>query len=45
MAAYAAALEVTFPGRMAEVALLYTHEPRLIEIPADVLAMHKPDFA
>jgi len=45
MAAYAAALEVTFPGRRAEVALLYTHEPRLIEIPADVLAMHKPDFA
>ncbi|MFC3174737.1 double-strand break repair helicase AddA [Novosphingobium bradum] len=45
MAAYAAALEATFPGRTAEVALLYTHEPRLIEIPAEVLAAHKPDFA
>lgn len=45
MAAYAAALEVTFPGRMAEVALLYTHDPRLIEIPAEILRLHKPDFA
>jgi len=45
MAAYAAALEVTFPGRPAEVALLYTHEPRLIEIPPEVLRQHKPDFA
>jgi ATP-dependent helicase/nuclease subunit A len=45
MAAYAAALAVTFPGRAVEVALLYTHAPRLIEIPAEVLAVHKPDFA
>jgi ATP-dependent helicase/nuclease subunit A len=45
MAAYAAALEVTFPGRTAEVALLYTHEPRLVEIPSEILAQHKPDFA
>ena len=45
MAAYAAALEVTFPGRRVEVALLYTHAPQLIEISAEVLAAHKPDFA
>ena len=45
MAAYAAALEVAFPGRRVEVALLYTHEPRLIEVPAATLALHKPDFA
>ncbi len=41
MAAYAAALETTFPGRVVEAALLYTSAPRLIEIPAEVLAVHK----
>ncbi|HUD27766.1 MAG TPA: double-strand break repair helicase AddA [Novosphingobium sp.] len=45
MGAYAAALEATFPGRTIEVALLYTAVPRLIEVPADVLARHKPDLA
>jgi ATP-dependent helicase/nuclease subunit A len=45
MAAYAAALEATFPGRAAEIALLYTHEPRLIAIPPEILQQHKPDFA
>ena len=44
MAAYAAALETTFPGRSIEVALLYTTAPRLIPVPADVLSAHKPDF-
>ena len=41
MAAYAAALEATYPGRRVEAALLYTQAPRLIEIPADLLAVHK----
>jgi ATP-dependent helicase/nuclease subunit A len=45
MGAYAAALETTFPGRTVEVALLYTTAPRLITVPADVLAAHKPDLA
>ncbi len=45
MAAYAAALETTFPGRSIDVALLYTAAPRLIPVPADVLVAHKPDFA
>lgn len=45
MGAYAAALEATFPGRAVEVALLYTAVPRLIAVPADVLAVHKPDLA
>ncbi|WP_404481623.1 double-strand break repair helicase AddA [Novosphingobium sp. BL-52-GroH] len=45
MGAYAAALEGTFPGRTIEVALLYTAVPRLIEVPARVLAEHKPDLA
>ncbi|MEE4450899.1 double-strand break repair helicase AddA [Novosphingobium resinovorum] len=44
MGAYAAALEATFPGRRVEVALLYTAVPRLIEVPAEVLAAHKPDL-
>jgi ATP-dependent helicase/nuclease subunit A len=41
MAAYAAALEVIWPGRAIEAALLYTAAPRLVEIPADELARHK----
>lgn len=44
MGAYAAALEATFPGRTVEVALLYTAAPRLIAVPAQVLARHKPDL-
>ena len=42
MAAYAAALEVTYPGRTTETALLYTQTPLLIVIPPEVLAVHKP---
>jgi len=42
MAAYAAALQVVFPGRPIEVALLYTAEPKLIALPQAVLAAHKP---
>lgn len=45
MAAYAAALEATFPGRAVETALLFTRTPVLIELPPDLLAAHKPIFA
>jgi ATP-dependent helicase/nuclease subunit A len=45
MGAYAAALEVAFPGRAVEVALLYTTVPHLIVVPAEILAAHKPDFS
>ncbi len=41
MAAYAAALEATYPGRTVQAALLYTQTPLLLEIPADLLAVHK----
>ena len=41
MAAYAAALEATYPGRRVEAALLYTAVPRLIVIPDEILAIHK----
>jgi ATP-dependent helicase/nuclease subunit A len=41
MAAYAAALEATHPGRAVEAALLYTAAPRLIALPEDLLARHK----
>lgn len=44
MAAYAAALEVIFPGRQVEAALLYTSAPRLIPLSPDLLAPHKPGF-
>lgn len=42
MAAYAAALAEIYPGRRVEAALLYTQVPRLIALPADLLAAHKP---
>ncbi len=42
MAAYVAALEVAYPGRTVQAALLYTQTPMLIEIPAEVIAGHKP---
>jgi ATP-dependent helicase/nuclease subunit A len=42
MAAYTAALAVIFPGRRIEAALLYSAEPRLVPLPADLLAAHKP---
>jgi len=41
MAAYAAALEAIYPGREVRAALLYTHAPRLIEVPGATLATHK----
>ncbi|MFC3099632.1 double-strand break repair helicase AddA [Altererythrobacter lauratis] len=42
MAAYAAALDVIFPGRQVEAAVIYTQTPQLIEIPAELLSAHKP---
>lgn len=44
MAAYAAALGVIFPHHRVEAALLYTSGPRLIALPPEVLAAHKPGF-
>ena len=45
MAAYAAALEAAYPGRTVEAALLYTQVPMLLEIPAELLAVHKPTLS
>ena len=42
MAAYVAALEIVFPGRAIEAALLYTAEPKLIALPAHLIDRHKP---
>ena len=42
MGAYAAALRAIYPGRRVEAALLYTHAPALIAIPAEILGDHKP---
>ena len=42
MAAYVAALAVIYPGRSVEAAVLYTHAPRLIALPTEALAPHKP---
>lgn len=41
LAAYAAALEATYPGRRVEAAVLYTQAPRLIALPAEEIARHK----
>ncbi|MEN2785390.1 double-strand break repair helicase AddA [Sphingomonas qilianensis] len=45
MAAYVEALGVIFPDRAIEAALLYTAGPALFDLPADLLARHKPGFA
>ncbi|BBC72877.1 double-strand break repair helicase AddA [Altererythrobacter sp. B11] len=45
MAAYAAALATIYPGRRIEAAVLYTQVPRLIAIPSEMLAAHKPRLA
>ncbi|HEX7711238.1 MAG TPA: PD-(D/E)XK nuclease family protein, partial [Sphingomonadaceae bacterium] len=45
MAAYVAALEAVFPGRRIEAAVLYTHAPRLIALPAEVVERHKPTLS
>ncbi|MCB5424666.1 double-strand break repair helicase AddA [Altererythrobacter sp. CC-YST694] len=41
MAAYVAALEVIYPGRVVEAAVLYTQTPELFALPAALLAEHK----
>ncbi|MXP25465.1 double-strand break repair helicase AddA [Altererythrobacter indicus] len=45
MGAYAAALQVIYPGRRIEAVVLYTQAPRLIAIPAEILARHKPGLS
>lgn len=45
MAAYAAALEVVFPGRAVEAGLLYTAGPVLHVLPPALLDAHKPGYA
>ena len=42
MAAYVAALEAIFPGRLVEASLLYTAGPSLCFLPDSLLAPHKP---
>ncbi len=44
MAAYAAALAVIFPDRTIEAALLYTAGPAMLDLPAELLAAHKPRY-
>ncbi|WP_435417799.1 double-strand break repair helicase AddA [Parerythrobacter aurantius] len=41
MAAYAAALEMIYPGRSVRAAVLYTHIPQLFALPETMLAPHK----
>jgi len=41
MAAYAAALQVIYPGKAIKAAVLYTHAPALFEIPQEALGAHK----
>ena len=45
MAAYAAALEVIYPGRQIEAAVLYTQTPQLFALPGERLAAYKSAFA
>lgn len=45
MAAYAAALAVIFPGRSIEAGMLYTAGPRIITLPPELLARHKPGYS
>ncbi len=44
MAAYVAALEVIFPDRPVEAALLYTAGPKLHPLPKAVLDRYAPAF-
>lgn len=45
MAAYVAALEIVFPGRIIEAGLLYTAGPSLLTLPAALIAHYKKDLA
>ena len=42
MACYQAALAAVYPGRPVRCALLWTDGPRLMELPAELLAQHRP---
>ena len=44
MAAYAVALEAIYPGRTIRAGVLYTQTPQLIEIPQELIALHKNAF-
>ena len=45
MAAYVAALEIIYPGRIIEAAVLYTQTPQLFALPGARLAAYKSAFA
>ncbi len=45
MAAYVAALEIAYPDRAVEAAVLYTAIPALFTIPPELIAAHKPALA
>jgi ATP-dependent helicase/nuclease subunit A len=45
MAAYVAALEVIFPGRRVDAALLYTAGPKLHPLPHGLLLPYMPGAA
>lgn len=42
MAHYTAAAEMIFPGKRVEASILFTHIPRLITLPPELLAPHRP---
>ena len=44
MAAYVAALEIIYPGRRVEAAVLYTQTPQLFALPPQRLAAYKSAF-
>ena len=45
MAAYVAALEVIYPDRTVEAAILYTQTPQIIAIPPEAIAAHKANLS
>ncbi|MEP3051198.1 MAG: double-strand break repair helicase AddA [Erythrobacter sp.] len=45
LAAYAAALEVIYPGRQVKAGVLYTQTPQIIELTPEQLRLHKIGFA
>ena len=45
MAAYHAAFGVLYPGRVIEIAVLYTHTPEIFVLPESLLARYKDAFA
>ena len=45
MAAYVEALEIVFPKRQVDAALLYTGGPKLFRLPRETLDRFRPDFA